>query len=108
MKNTNDLFTNVLKAIIPVIQEYVDQQTIAPGTQMSILNEKPKNLTQKTFQKISRETRYKTNEMIKMVDLKIKGKNQTEIAEACDTSQSRVSMYLRAFKNYYQQIKEAA
>ena len=114
MKNniTNkDLITALLRALIPVAQKFLDQEmtTQTPGTQMSLVkDEKPKDIKQLVFQKISRNTRLKTRDMIQMVDLKIKGKSQSEIAHVCNTSQSRVSIYLRAFKRQYALEKQAA
>lgn len=108
MKNTNELITNIIEAIIPIAQEYVNQQKaqVSNTTELSIVKDEtvPTDFASKTFQKISRETRFKTNDMIKMVNLKIKGKSQTEIANECNTSQSRVSLYLTKFKEHYKTV----
>lgn len=106
-----DLIAAFLRALIPVAQKFLDQEmtTQTPGTQMSLVkDEQPKDIKQLVFQKISRNTRLKTRDMIQMVDLKIKGKSQCEIAQVCNTSQSRVSQYLRAFKTQYAIEQKAA
>ena len=106
-----DLIAAFLKALIPVAQKFLDQEmtTQTPGAQMSLVKEEqPKDIKQLVFQKISRNTRLKTRDMIQMVDLKIKGKSQCEIAQVCNTSLSRVSQYLRAFKTQYAIEQKAA
>ena len=109
--NTNNLITDLIAAMIPVAQKYVDQQTEnnKPGTQLSIVKEeKPTSLKDLTIQRIANKKRFKKNDMIQMVNLKIKKKTQNEIAEACNTSQSRVSLYLKEFTSQYKEIQKSA
>jgi len=107
--NTNNLITDLIAAMIPVAQKYVDQQTEnnKPGTQLSIVKQDPANLMDMTYSRISRYGKKDMNLMKKIVETKIKNpkKKQIEIAEDCNTYQTKVSKYLNLFKLTLNEIK---
>ena len=103
MKNTNNnLVTEIVQAITPIFQKYLEANVSEADRQTP----KVKKLTtssqhELTYLSIASNTSLDVGTMRQMVNLKIRGSKQEEIAKELNTSQSRVSIYLKAFKTHY-------
>lgn len=103
---TQELVLKMVQAITPILQEYLEANASEAKT------EKPTNKIHNerfelTFERIGRYTRLDPDVMRKIVDLKMQRKKQTSIAKILNTSQPRVSNYLKVFQTHYKKAEKS-
>ena len=107
MTNTNqDLVLKMVQAITPILQEYLEANASGAKTERTE-NKINNDRFELTFERIGRYTRLDPEVMRKIVDLKMQRQKQINIAKILNTSQPRVSNYLKVFQTYYKKAEKS-
>jgi len=107
MKNTTqDLVTEIIQAITPIFQKYLESNASVEKTEKP-MKEKKNERFELTFDRIGKYTRLDTAKMRSIVDLKMQQKKQKTIAKILNTSQPSVSNYLKVFQKHYKKAEKS-